>query len=220
MLLTLLLLPGLALAAATPSATPSAAPPGGSRPELEALVAEALAHNPRIRAARFAAEAARQRPAQARSLDDPQAGVAWYLQEVETRVGPQEARFFLSQKLPFWGKRALRGEAARHGAEAAAATARQVELEVVTELARRYYDLAYVDESIRITEADKALVADIVEAALAHYRAGHGQQRDVLRAQVALSRDTDRLLALRARRATLVARIDALLGRDPATPLA
>lgn len=184
---------------------------------LDDLVATALKQNPRIAAARFAATAAGAIPVQASSFDDPMAGGAWYLSEVETRVGPQEARLFLSQKFPFWGKRGLRGEAAERGAEAAAAEVRQVELAVVTELAERYYDLAYVDESIRITEADKRLVADIVEAALAHYSAGHGQQRDVLRAQVALSRDTDRLLTLRARRTTLVARINALLGRDPAT---
>ncbi len=186
---------------------------------LDDLVATALKQNPRIAAARFAASAASAIPVQASSFDDPKAGGAWYLQEVETRVGPQEARLFLSQKFPFWGKRGLRGEAATHSAEAAAEEVRQVELAVVTEVMNRYYDLAYVDESIRITETDHALVSDIVEAALSHYRAGDGQQRDVLRAQVALSRDTDRLLALRARRTTLVARINALLGRDPATPI-
>ncbi len=186
---------------------------------LDDLVATALRDNPRIASARQAAIAAGAMPAQASSFDDPQAGLAWYLSEVETRVGPQEARLFLSQKFPFWGKRGLRGEAAERTAAAVAQGLRQVELAVVTEVQDRYYDLAYIEESIRITEADHALVSDIVEAALAHYRAGDGQQRDVLRAQVALSRDTDQLLTLRARRTTLVARINALLGRDPSTPI-
>lgn len=186
---------------------------------LDDLVATALRDNPRIAAARQAALAAAEVPAQASSLDDPQAGIAWYLSEVETRVGPQEQRLFLSQKLPFWGKRGLRGAHAEGLARVAGATVRDVALAVVTEVRVRYYDLAYVEESIRITEADRALVADIVEAALAHYRAGHGQQRDVLRAQVALSRDTDRLLTLRELRATLTAELNELLARDKQTPI-
>ncbi|OIP65996.1 MAG: hypothetical protein AUK30_03395 [Nitrospirae bacterium CG2_30_70_394] len=194
------------------AATAGAAP-------LDELIAIALRDNPQIQAARQAASAAAAVPAQASSFDDPQAGVAWYLSEVETRVGPQEQRLFLSQKLPFWGKRGLRGAHAGGLARAAGATVRDVALAVVTEVKERYYDLVYVEESIRITEADRALVKDIVAAALAHYGAGHGQQRDVLRAQVALSRDTDRLLTLRAQRATLTAILNELLARDKQTPI-
>jgi len=186
---------------------------------LDDLIATALRDNPQLQAARQAALAAAAVPAQASSFDDPQAGIAWYLSEVETRVGPQEQRLFLSQKLPFWGKRGLRGAHADGLARAAGATVRDVALAVVTQVRERYYDLAYVEESIRITEADRALVKDIVGAALAHYSAGHGQQRDVLRAQVALSRDTDRLLALRAQRTTLTVTLNELLARDKWTAI-
>jgi len=186
---------------------------------LDDLITTALRDNPQLQAARQAALAAAAVPAQASSLDDPQAGIAWYLSEVETRVGPQEQRLFLSQKLPFWGKRGLRGAHADGMARAARATVHDVALGVVTRVRERYYDLAYVEESIRITEADRALVKDIVTAALAHYSAGHGQQRDVLRAQVALSRDTDRLLALRAQRATLTVELNEILARDKWTAI-
>jgi cobalt-zinc-cadmium efflux system outer membrane protein len=186
---------------------------------LEELVATALHDNPQVRAAREQWDAARRVPTQAGAFADPEAGIAWYLAPVETRVGPQEARLFLSQKLPFWGKRALRAEAAERTAAATGETVRDVELAVVTDVKARYYDLAYVSEAIRITEADRALVEDIVGAALAHYRTGHGQQRDVLRAQVALSRDTDRLLDLKEHSATLQARLNRLLGRAEASPV-
>jgi cobalt-zinc-cadmium efflux system outer membrane protein len=186
---------------------------------LDDLVATALRDNPRIVAARQLALAAGELPAQVSSLADPKVGIAWYLSEVETRVGPQEQRLFLSQSFPFWGTRALRGERAEGLAQAAAATVHDVALAVATEVKERYYDLAYVEESLRITEADRALVADIVEAALAHYGAGHGQQRDVLRAQVALSRDTDRLLTLRVQRTTLITALNELLARDKLTPI-
>ncbi|MGD2064247.1 MAG: TolC family protein [Nitrospirota bacterium] len=186
---------------------------------LDDLVATALRDNPQVHAAREAWAASRQVPAQVGAFADPQAGVAWYLSPVETRVGPQEARLFLSQKLPFWGKRGLRADAAERVADGMGAMVRDVELAVVTDVKARYYDLAYVAEAVRVTEADRALVADIVESALAHYRAGHGQQRDVLRAQVALSRDTDRLLDLKEQRATLEARLNRLLGRAEGSPL-
>jgi cobalt-zinc-cadmium efflux system outer membrane protein len=186
---------------------------------LEELVATALRDNPQVRAAREQGAAASHVPEQAGALADPQVGIAWYLAPVETRVGPQEARLFVSQKLPFWGKRALRAAAAERVAAAMGETVRDVELAVVTEVKTHYYDLAYVSEAIRITEADRALVEDIVGAALAHYRTGHGQQRDVLRAQVALSRDTDRLLDLKKQSVTLQARLNRLLGREEVSPI-
>jgi cobalt-zinc-cadmium efflux system outer membrane protein len=180
---------------------------------LEELVATALRDNPEVSAARQRWSADRQVPAQVGAFDDPDAGVIWPLTPMANADGQQQATVFVSQKLPFWGKRDLRAEAAARAALASGEAVRVVELEVVTQLKERYYDLAYVSEAIRITEADRALVADIVDAALAHYRAGHGQQRDVLRAQVALSRDTDRLLDLKEQRSTLETRLNRLLGR-------
>ena len=186
---------------------------------LDDLVATALRDNPQVRAAHQAWRADRRVPDQVGAFADPEAGVIWSLTPMADAEGQQQATLFLSQKLPFWGKRGLRAEAAERVAAAAGETVRDVGLVVVTEVKERYYDLAYVSEAIRITEADRALVADIVEAALARYRAGLGQQGDVLRAQVALSRDTDRLLDLKEERTTLEARLNRLLGRAEPSPV-
>src|SRR5690348_2921892 len=90
----------------------AAASPGG---QLDDLVREALSHNPEIQAAQKRYEAARQKPAQARSLPDPMVSVGY-----ASNGGPLPGQglgsmptsnigVMVSQELTAPGKRTLRG---------------------------------------------------------------------------------------------------------------
>ncbi|UCE48268.1 MAG: TolC family protein, partial [Phycisphaerales bacterium] len=56
---------------------------------------------------------------QARSLPDPRFTYGHFIEEVETRVGPQRNRFGISQTFPWFGKIEARTRAAGASAEAA-----------------------------------------------------------------------------------------------------
>ncbi|MDQ6824680.1 MAG: TolC family protein, partial [Candidatus Eremiobacteraeota bacterium] len=68
------------------------------------MIGEVLQKNPGVAAARLNWEAMQEKPAIAGSLPDPMATYGYFFQNVETRVGAQNQRFGLSQKIPFPGK--------------------------------------------------------------------------------------------------------------------
>jgi cobalt-zinc-cadmium efflux system outer membrane protein len=75
---------------------------------LDILIGYALANNPEIQAARYSAQSLGARVPQANSLPDPTLMATAFLEEIQTAAGPQEVAMSLSQKFPWFGKRALR----------------------------------------------------------------------------------------------------------------
>ncbi|MEK7762991.1 MAG: TolC family protein, partial [Nitrospirota bacterium] len=85
---------------------------------LSDLIQEALVRNPEIAAARKQWEAASQRIAQARTLDDPTLSVQWWNAPESFNLGRSENTIVgLSQKLPFPGKLALKEDVAGRSAD-------------------------------------------------------------------------------------------------------
>ena len=90
----------------------------GETSTLDDYVLFALLNNPGLRASFDRWKAALERVAPARTLPDPRFTYANYIKEVETRVGPQEHKFGLTQTFPWLGKLDLRGEMALQAAHA------------------------------------------------------------------------------------------------------
>ena len=80
------------------------------RVSLNELIEVGLKNNPAITAKRLAWKAKVERYPQARALEDPVLAYTEPISEVETRLGPNQRSIMLSQKLPFPGKRRLKGE--------------------------------------------------------------------------------------------------------------
>ena len=72
----------------------------------------AALHNPEVEAAYYRWQAAMEAVPQARTLPDPRLTYARYIEEVETRTGPQENRLGLSQTFPWFGTLRTKGERA------------------------------------------------------------------------------------------------------------
>ena len=83
---------------------------------LERLIEEALKNNPEIKSAERRWRASQERPIQVSTLPDPVFSYSRFGQSVETRVGPQENVFVLSQSIPFPGKLGLKGKMAKQDA--------------------------------------------------------------------------------------------------------
>ena len=79
---------------------------------MQDLVNGALKNNPEIKASRKRWEAAKEKIPQVRSLPDPKFSYTYFPESIETKNGPQENAYQLSQKFPSFGKPRLRGEVA------------------------------------------------------------------------------------------------------------
>ncbi|MDC8446925.1 MAG: TolC family protein [Nitrospira sp.] len=187
---------------------------------LPDLIPEALARNPELVAARKQWEAATNRIAQARSLDDPTLSVhLWNFPQTFDVMQTQNSIFGLSQNLPFPGKLALKGEIASRSAEMTEQALRAKERELVARLKQAYYDLFLAHKTIQIHHEQVELLRQFVEIANAKFRTGKGSQSDVLKAQVELSMLHQQLPVLEQRRETAAALLNTLLDRDPLSPL-
>jgi len=183
---------------------------------LPDLIQEALARNPELVAARKQWEAATNRIAQARSLDDPTLSIhLWNFPQTFNVTRADNSIFGLSQNLPFPGKLALKSEIASRSAEIAEQALRAKERELVARLKQAYYDLFLVHKAIKIHHAQVELLRQFVEIADAKFRTGKGSQSDVLKAQVELSLLHQQLPVLEQRHETAAALLNTVLDRDP-----
>jgi len=147
------------------------------------------------------------------ALPEPKLTYRYFVNEVETRVGPQEHGIGLSQTLPWFGKRGLQGDAATEAARAAQERIASIQNTVIAEVANAYYELFYLGQSIEIIRGNRDLVLHLERVARARYGAGAATHADVIRAQVELGTIENRLGSLEDRRAPLFARLNALLNR-------
>lgn len=210
-----------------PAETPS--PVGENADEvvsLAALVEQALARNPEIRAMARQSDMMRARVPQAKALPDPmlELGNISSLIPVPPLKGrsgdtSSERMVGVSQELPFPGKRTLRGCVAEAEAGAEQWNFEQTRFNVVAEVKDAYYELAYVDKAIETIAKNRKLLEQFTKIAEARYAVGKGIQQDVLKAQVELSKLVDRMTVLEQRRATAEAKINSLLYRELETPV-
>ena len=187
---------------------------------LPELIHEVLARNPELTATRKQWEAATNRIAQVRSLDDPILSLQlWNVPQPFNVARTENHIFGLSQNLPFPGKLGLKGEVASRSADMTEQAVHAKERELVTRLKQAYYDLFLMQKTIQIHHEQVELLRQFFEIANAKFRAGKGSQADVFKAQVELSLLQQQLPVLEQRRKTAAAMLNTLLDRDPSSPL-
>jgi len=202
--------------AASIDALPRAEESARSLPEW---VAYALDNNPRITAAIASYEAAVEQVPQVTALPDPKLSYRHFLEEVETRVGPQEFAVGLSQPLPWLGKLRLQGKVASQAAQAAGARVSSVQNEIISDVASAWYELFYFDRALEIMRGNRDLVVHLERVARTRYGTGASGHPDVIRAQVELGKIENDLASLTDREAPLLARLNAALNRPSSAPI-
>ncbi len=209
---------GQALPARSPSAEAAAA-----SAQLDSLIARALEVNPTIRAARQRIDAARARVGPAGTLPDPMLGVGiMNLPIAEPGFGDLMTMktVAIGQTLPFPGKLPLARRAAERELEAAGARLRATELDIVAEVRKTYFELAFLDHAFVILEQNQKLLLSFMQVTESRYVVGTGTQPDVLKARVETARLAEQAVALAEERRGVLARLNALLDRPSETAVA
>ncbi len=187
---------------------------------LDPLVREVCEQNPSLKAARLKWEALQERPKIVGSLPDPMLSYGYFFDNVETRVGAQNQRVGLSQKIPFPGKLSLSAKRARQEATQAFWQYQTLARELIMRTKVAYYDLYRVDETRRILREQVDLYRQTFASARSRYEAGTAQQEDVLKAQLSTAEIEKRLLDLAQMRAAGQARLNALRNQPASAPVA
>jgi len=186
---------------------------------LDDLLRYAALNNPGLRAAFERWQATLERAPQVSALPDPRISYGYFIDEVETRVGPQRQRFGLSQTFPWFGTLGLEEKAALADAGTRREAFRAARLELFREVKDAYFEYAYVGRAIAVTRENVQLVASLESVAQTRYKVGSAPYASVVRAQVELGILEDRLQSLEDLLAPVAARLNAALNRPAGAPV-
>ncbi|MDE1975679.1 MAG: TolC family protein [Elusimicrobia bacterium] len=190
---------------------------------LASVLELAQKDNPEIQAARHAWAAAANVPEEARAFDDPTLNVSHMLTGMrkapQTMAGPMGDQITITQNIPFWGKRALRGQAASMAAEVSRQALRAKSLEIMDRTVRAYYGIYFLDQAIAILEEQQSVMNRFSRSATEKYTVGRAPESEALRAQVELAKIENDLVTAEEKQKSARARLNALLDRSPEAPL-
>jgi len=171
------------------------------------------ARNLRLKAAYERWRAATARIAQATSLMDPMLSYGRFLNEFSSRQSMGQHEFELMQTFPWFGKLALRGDAASSEAAMAAREYESVRLALFRDIRVALHDLYLLGREVELTKENLALVAQFEAIARTRFQVATGTHADVVRAQVEIGRLEDRVRELDRMRPTVLARLNFALSR-------
>ncbi|MFH1851495.1 MAG: TolC family protein [Candidatus Neomarinimicrobiota bacterium] len=184
--------------------TDSPAAPLAEHPTLADYLTTAAHNNPAVKSAWARWQAEVNSIAVARGLPNPTASLGYFLENIETAVGPQELKISLNQMLPWFGKLRLAGQLQTRTAEIAAEQVNTAVYQLKYRVTEIYLDYYFLQRSITLTQQNIALVRNwekVVTSKYATARAGHP---DLINTQIELLKLEDNLKTLEAQQSPLI----------------
>lgn len=190
------------------------------QPALGDYLAWAQTHSPRLAQQSARSDAMRANSRRAGAL--PSLKLAWgeMLVPVETRVGPQQRVFSVSQSFPWFGTLSAKEHSLASEADAALETLRGLSWQVEHEVRAAWYELAFFTAQIGIVSRDLGLAQQTEVHARATYETGEGPYSAMLQAQMEIGRLDAQLAGLRDRLIPATSRLNIAAGMSvsQATP--
>jgi outer membrane protein, heavy metal efflux system len=179
----------------------------------------AAENNPGLQAEYKEYEAALEKIPQVSSLSDPTFSFGYFLSPVETRVGPQRAKFSLTQMFPWFGTLKAQGDAAALAAESRYHSFLDARNNLYYRVAAAYYPLYELEKVIAIEEKNIEILESYRTIAHSKFKNDNSPMVNVLRVEIMLEDARTNLNILREKRKPLATSFNTLLNRDPGVPV-
>jgi outer membrane protein TolC len=192
---------------------------GSQAQTLDEYFKIAAGNNPGLLSQYREFEAALQKVPQVSTLPDPSFSFGYFVSPVETRVGPQQARFSLTQMFPWFGTLKAQGDAATLMAEAKYQSFLDAKNKLYYEVSAAYFPLYELKEWIKIEENNIAILESYKTISNSKFKNGNGTLVDVLRVDIMLKEAKTTLGILNKKEKPLMASFNKLLNRDEMQPV-
>ena len=186
-------------------------------PQLEEYIRVALEENPELRSLHHLYEAEKERSREVGVLPDPELTVMYDFNPM--MYDSQLGRFSVSamQMFPWFGTLGTKRDAQRASAGANRAQIDVRQLEILRDLQIAWFDIAEVEQQIRVTEEQIVLVQELETLVEIRYETGRAAQADILRIQMEEARLRNRIENLGDQLKPLKANFNEYLNRKPDT---
>ena len=186
----------------------------GSAQTLEDYFQIAAESNPGLQAKYKAFEAAMERIPQVNSLPDPTFSFGYFISPVETRVGPQRARFSLTQMFPWFGTLKASGDVAAMNAEAQHQVFLDAKNKLYYQVAAAYYPLYELEKWIELERENTEILESYKSIATSKFENDEGTLVDVLRVDLMLKDAQTNLEIIQKKKQPLITSFNNLLNRN------
>lgn len=174
----------------------------------------AVENNPALNAKYKEFEASMQQVQQSKSLEDPRLTVSAFGQMVETRVGPQQARFSLSQMFPWFGTLKEKGNVSALLAEANFESYQDAKARLIYEVKKAYFPLYERKALLEVQKENLDLLETLKNIALKNYENGKGTLVEVIRIETTLKEVKTNIAILYQKASWLESNFNAILNTD------
>ncbi|MCG8668975.1 MAG: TolC family protein [Pseudomonadales bacterium] len=180
-------------------------------PSVKAL---SLKHNPGLKAAFHHWQSQLEQKQVAGSLPDPKLSFDYFIEEIQTRTGPQEYRLMIAQKLPWFGKLSLASDIAALKAEKAFEDLQVKRNQLALTVAKLWSQGVSTQYQINIAHEELELIKQIERIARVRYRLSKAGHPDLIRVQLKRGQLENKLDALTQKRSALSQELSALTNRN------
>ena len=181
---------------------------------LEDYFQIAAQNNPGLQAQYKDFEAAMQKVPQVSSLPDPTFSFGYFISPVETRVGPQRAKFSLSQMFPWFGTLEAKADAASLKAEAKYQAFLDARNRLYYSVSEAYYPLIELNRLKAIEQENIEILQSYKNIANSKFKNGVSPMTNVLRVDIMLKDAQTNLEILNKKEKPLRVTFNNLLNRD------
>ena len=181
---------------------------------LDSYLEMAAKNNPGLQSKYKEFEAALQKIPQVNALPDPLFSFGYFISPVETRVGPQRAKFSLSQMFPWLGTLKAKGDAAALMAAAKYQSFLETRNKLYFDVAAAYYPLYALQQLQEIERKNIEILESYKSIATGKFENGAAPMVDVLRVDIMLKDAQTNIEILNEKEQALVSAFNNLLNRD------
>ena len=188
--------------------------------QLDLLVSVVTARNPSLQAANAAWSAAAERYPQAIAFDDPMMQTM-FAPATFSSGSPTQSSYVLgvAQRVPWHGKRALRGQIAEWDATAASWDASEVQLRLEAAARIAFFEYYLVQRELDLNQKNVEVTQDSRSTAKSKYEANQVSEQDLSLADLELAKLEQERLELNRAELIAIARINTLIHRTPGHPI-
>ncbi|GGE13692.1 TolC family protein [Psychroflexus salis] len=187
--------------------------------ELDSLKIEAAEHNLELKAQYKSFEAQLEAVTQAKAWQDPNLSFGYFISPIETRVGPQIARFSLTQMLPWFGTYKARGNIASYRAEAEFEKFQDQKLKLFLKVAEKYYDISVLRFIAELELEQFKILEDLKSIVESNYENNKANMVDILRVELQIDKQLNVMQVLKQQDQVLVTQLNQLINRSLKTPI-
>ncbi|MBS3773748.1 MAG: TolC family protein [Bacteroidales bacterium] len=181
---------------------------------LNEYLKEAGENHPELQAAYHEYHAALEKVPQVGALPDPKLGFGYFISPIETRLGPQQLKISVSQMFPWFGTLKEQEKAAAEKARIQYQQFVNLKNQIYQEVKSQWYELYKTQQALHIIKENLGILNSLKNLSRRNYETGKSQMADVLRTEVNIREQKNKLEDLKEKLSTQKTEFNLLLNRS------